>query len=152
MYSLNKIVGCPYNCQLIDSLCYCECPEYTVPANEDPSKCVPSEPCEATVSSSAYTSIPLTTDLVFSLTCNKVGFPKSGSCANNYTEWRAGYCYINCPPGMLESGLTCIRRTLQRPYVEPSTDLGLLTYPLFLFLLLSMILAFMYYFYGCKRS
>ena len=102
-------------------MCYSDCPDYTEPANEDQSKCVPSETCASAVSNLWVSGfIPLINDAIFSMVCNKVSFTKpSGGCPTGYTEWRDEQCYVNCPPGMIENGLTCLRKPISRQSTMP---------------------------------
>ena len=114
--------SCPNNYTLIQNLCYSNCPQYTAPANEDPSRCVPEETCASTVSNLwSSGQIPLENDTVFSMVCNKISFTMpSGGCPTGYTEWRDAQCFVNCPPGMIENGLTCLRKPLARQFTSPT--------------------------------
>jgi hypothetical protein len=111
---------CPVGYVFIESLCYGDCPYYTIPANEDPTKCVPAETCANAVDTLVSGVSPLQNDDVYSLVCNKIGFPKDILCPYDYTEWRTGVCFINCPPGMIENGLTCLRKPIDRTSLSPS--------------------------------
>lgn len=112
--------ACGPNCILYQSLCYCECPSYTTPANEDPTKCVPSEACASLVQNQLWSGqVPLADDSVYSLVCNKIGFQKVDACPEDYTEWRTNMCYVNCPPGTIENALTCLRKPISRPFEAP---------------------------------
>ena len=102
------------------STCYSNCPAGMVEASEDMTQCIPAGPTcssySATISDNFYV---LAQDPVFSIVCNKAGLIKNISCPAGTTEWRSGYCYIDCPVGMVENGLSCLRRTIRRLEVNP---------------------------------
>lgn len=124
-----SVPRCPSGCQLLQATCYCQCPLNSEPANEDPTKCVDIKPCSVyVIEADPQTPYPgaLISDPTFSLTCTKRGYavPMSSAlgapqCATNFTQWQTGTCYINCPPGLLENGLSCLKRPLARPYQAP---------------------------------
>jgi len=132
---------CPDGCELLQTYCYCGCPENTLPANEDRTRCVPTQTC------SSYAPGDLIADNTFDLLCNKVGTPKDTECDPNFTEWQAGLCFINCPVGLLENGLTCLKRSIPRPFQSPDCANVLMWYdgsscaynPLSIFILLAII-------------
>jgi hypothetical protein len=96
---------------LQENSCWAPCPNGTSPAKEDYTKCVLDVSC----------GFGMTQDPVFDLQCNKVGFPKDVSCSVNYYEWRSSQCFINCPSEtMLENGLTCIKKSLNRSNENPT--------------------------------
>lgn len=108
---------CPIGSQLYQGLCYGRCPLNTAPANEDPTKCVSSATCSSYVPSAPYA---LMSDAVFDLVCNKIPAEEvSGACPVGYTAWQTGSCFVNCPGSLLENGLTCLKKPVQRPYTSP---------------------------------
>lgn len=121
---------CRPSCTFAMGTCYCQCPPNSEPAAEDISRCVPTVmSCEDYAAAAAArlqitpTESLLTSDVTFTLNCNKTPIAKSGStCATGFTEWQAGTCYLNCPSGLTEGGLFCIKRTLTRSAEEPSCN------------------------------
>lgn len=113
---------CQPGCTLFQSTCYCDCPLNSVPANEDPTKCVDSLNTCQMYATSIGQPTSLISDPTFSLSCIKVGRPPEigGLCATGFTAWQSGTCYINCPPGLIENGLTCLKRPLVRAYEVPT--------------------------------
>lgn len=102
---------------LYQGLCYASCPSNTEPANEDITKCVTTATCSSFVPSAPQS---LVNDTVFDLVCNKIPVQETmGSCPTGFTAWQTGMCYVNCPAGLLENGLTCLKRPIQRPYTLP---------------------------------
>jgi len=89
-------------------------------ANEDPTRCVADSPVSSTCVYWSNGEYRLTQDPNFSIVCNKTAVTKSVSCPSGTTEWRTGYCYLDCPPNMVENGLSCLRRTAARLEVSPS--------------------------------
>jgi hypothetical protein len=90
-------------------------------ALEDPTRCLPEGPeCFSYSSVISGNSYILSQDPTFSIVCNKVGIPKTVSCPQGTTEWRAGSCYLDCPPNMVENGLSCLWRTTGRIQSTPS--------------------------------
>jgi len=116
---------CQHGCVMFDNVCYCRCPSGSSPANEDPTKCVPDFPtCSEYAVSAGFSSGALVSDPTFTLSCIKVRRPveQSGLCLSGYTEWQSGSCYVNCPSGLVENGLTCLKRPLQRSYKYPTCE------------------------------
>jgi len=111
---------CARGCTYVQGSCYCGCPTNTIVANEDPTKCYPIVGCTATPD--------LLSDPVFDLVCNKVGVPIGTGCAAGYTQWRTGYCYVDCPPQYLENGLTCIKKSVGRQLGVPRCRSSLMWY------------------------
>jgi hypothetical protein len=118
---------CQRGCTMFDNVCYCRCPTGSSPANEDGTKCVPDVPTCAAYAVNAGPSGPyLADDPIFTLSCTKVRrAPESGLCPSGFTEWQSGSCYVNCPSGLIENGLSCLKRPLQRSYMSPHCDSGL---------------------------
>jgi hypothetical protein len=106
--------SCPIGNTLYQDLCYGACPVNTLPANEDPTKCVSTTTC------ASYAPQALSNDNVFDLVCNKIPVAEvSGACPAGFTAWQTGSCYINCPGGLLENGLSCLKRPIQRTFTSP---------------------------------
>ena len=143
---------CPSGFLLYQGTCYGACPINTAPANEDPTKCVSQATCASLAPAGT-----LINDNVFDLVCNKIGTAKVGTCAAGYTEWQTGTCYINCPSGLLENGLTCLKRPIARQFQNPACDTLLYWYsgtsctfnPLAILFIVCIIAAFLWL---CKRS
>jgi hypothetical protein len=113
---------CPTGYRLYNALCWEKCPPQMSVLATDPTLCVSSVPCPPTIS---------TQDLVDASVCNKVVFPvnASGACANaSYTQWVAGECLANCPPGYVDGGQTCMKRTIDRNSVSPSCSSALFSF------------------------
>lgn len=107
--------SCPPGNTLYQDLCYGACPDNTLPANEDPTKCVSTTTC------ASYAPQALSNDNVFDLVCNKIPVAEvSGACPQGFTAWQSGSCYINCPGGLLENGLSCLKRPIQRVFATPT--------------------------------
>ena len=123
---LNKQMSvpvCQQGCTFFSSVCYCRCPSGTSPANEDPTKCVPDAPTCAVYAVNAGSPGALSDDLIFTLSCTKIRqSPVDGACPSGFTEWQSGSCYINCPSGLIENGLSCLKRPVQRNYRNPVCD------------------------------
>jgi len=70
------------------------------------------------MSCASYNS-DLVDDPLFSTVCNKLGHPINGVCPTNYMQWQSGMCFINCPAPLLENGISCLKKTLERSIVQP---------------------------------
>ena len=104
---------CPHGYELNDGLCYSNCPVGTIVLDSNPDYCVATTPCQAgtigDVTGTACTKVaPLG---VQSLT--------SATCANGYTEWTAGTCYVNCNGFFLENATDCRRKLIPRRTTDP---------------------------------
>lgn len=116
---------CSSDCTLYNNTCYCRCPTGTSAANEDPTKCIADSPTCAVYAVNAGAPGSLIDDQTFTMTCIKVRQDlEDGLCAPGFTEWQSGSCYINCPSGLIENGLSCLKRPLQRSYKTPECDNG----------------------------
>ena len=107
-------LACPTGFRLYNALCWEKCPPQMSVLATDPALCVSSVPCPPNIS---------TQDLVDASMCNKVVFPvnSSGVCANpSHTQWITGECLANCPPGYIDGGQTCLKRTIDRNSVSPT--------------------------------
>ena len=115
-------LACPTGYRLYNAQCWEKCPPQMTVLATDHTVCVSSVPCPPTIS---------TQDLVDASVCNKVVFPvnASGNCANaSYTQWITGECLANCPPGYIDGGQTCLKRTIDRNSISPSCTSALFSY------------------------
>jgi len=140
--------ACPGGFQLYQNTCYGPCPLYMEPANEDPSKCAASATCPTFCNNCDS----LMNDNVFSLVCNKIGQAKEITCPEGFTEWQTGTCFINCPSGLMENGLTCLKRPINRQFVLPGCSMFYLytgtectLNPIVLFFVVCLAAAFLYF-------
>lgn len=106
---------CPSGYRLQAGQCWDKCPPQMQPLATDNSLCVSTVPCPPNIT---------TPDLVDSSACNKVVFPvnvTTGLCSlPSYTQWVTGECLANCPPGFVDNGQACLKRTVDRQSVRPS--------------------------------
>ena len=91
-----------------------------VPLNEDNTRCSAISPtCESYSEVHDSNNYLLSQDSTFTGVCNKIGHPKVLACPSGTTEWRTGYCYLDCPNVMIENGLSCLKRTSNRLQTNP---------------------------------
>jgi hypothetical protein len=107
-------ITCATGLKYLADQCYAKCPAQMIPLTTDETQCVSSVTCPPFIT---------TADVVDSSLCNKVVFevdPVTKLCTNSsYTQWNAGQCVAPCPPGFIENGLSCLKKTLDRHYSAP---------------------------------
>jgi len=104
---------CPAGFQIINGICYDNCPSFTEVYVDDYTICIQNDACP----------FGTTTDST-GLQCNKVApngvvSKTDATCAVGFTEWTLGLCYINCPNDWMENGLSCSRNVFVRNTATP---------------------------------
>ena len=107
---------CPENYEIINGICYDNCPPFTEVYAEDYTICIQNDACPTGTTADST-----------GLQCNKVApigvVTKVGSlCSENYTEWTLNLCYINCPNDWMENGLACSRNVFLRNTTLPECN------------------------------
>lgn len=83
----------------------------------------------------------------------------NNACQAGYTQWIAGYCYIDCPVQFLENGLSCFKKSIVRDSSTPTCPTFLTTFGngtcnldwiLFVILLVGVILGLRYFYFTLK--
>lgn len=125
---------CNPGCTMSLGSCLCSCPANTEPATEDPTRCVPTTTCEtyaAAVAAQLGISLSgalLTTDSAFSLLCMKTAQVKILTCPTGFSEWQTGFCYLNCPAPLQESGVFCVKKSVARAVDDPVCNSWIYSY------------------------
>jgi hypothetical protein len=102
---------CPEGTSLLGDTFACgyPCESGTVPFNQDDAFCVTTECPPQSTKDSIDNSI-----------CNKSSIAVQGfGCANGYTEWIPGRCFLDCPVAFRENGQTCLIPLRRRQLAEP---------------------------------
>lgn len=105
---------CPNGQTLEQGVCWSKCPPQMSQLASNPSQCVVNVPCPATVTRQ---------DVADASVCTKVVFPVNacGNCSSaSLTQWMPGECLANCPPGFIDNGSSCLKRTQDRMYSTPT--------------------------------
>jgi hypothetical protein len=101
---------------LVGKLCYSSCPANYMVRNNDVISCVANTPCPD----------PLVEDVLDNSICIKTEIVRNDdndenfTCPIGYTLWFPGECYKNCPPGYIDTGTTCVKRTADRISATPA--------------------------------
>lgn len=91
--------------------CLGQCINYTQEMNSDPYSCVSVISCPGGT----------TQDPVFENICNKIATPPTnGTCPSGYSLWTPNNCYIDCTSLYQETGLTCLKKTVQKTISLPT--------------------------------
>ena len=119
---------CKAGCSMYAGTCLCACPANTEPASEDPTRCVPNMTCETYAAAAALqlgispSQYLLNTDPTFGMLCIKTAQTKDVTCPTGFSEWQSGYCYLNCPAPLQESGVYCVKKSITREATDPTCD------------------------------
>lgn len=106
-------IQCPYDkpYNSTTQTCLSNCVNNTIPMISNPRLCVSQINCPSGT----------VVDVTLENTCNKVGVaPTSGACPTGYTLWTPTTCYIDCPSSFQDTGITCLKKTLQRTEEQPT--------------------------------
>jgi len=100
---------CPSGQKFEFGACWSKCPPQMSPLSTDLSQCVVNAACPPTVTQQ---------DVADASVCTKVVFPVSPSTqqcsSSSFTQWVPGQCLANCPPGFIDNGQSCLKRTIDR--------------------------------------
>lgn len=105
---------CPQGQILEQGACWSKCPPQMLPLATDMTQCVVNIPCPPTITRQ---------DVADASVCTKVVFPVNAQekCTSlNFTQWMPGECLANCPPGFIDNGSSCFKRTQDRMSSQPT--------------------------------
>jgi len=93
-----------------------DCPKGSVPS-EDNSRCT------STVECSTFTigDFELSQDESYKSVCKKIAIQKEAfglDCPEGTVEYLPGLCFARCPTGLVENGLSCLKRSIRRPMLR----------------------------------